>query len=181
MSESKLYWWNVKDHSGERFRIKAEFAHPGSQSVVLMVGEDIVAAFTNWASYYREDVVADAGRIDVPSGSVYRNGPLPKVEPQDEEVATDAEISEHAEERSDDEDDIAKIGIRIGEDGRKWRLLGPDEVVQDGDWVNSKGNPTASSWPLALPPRGGWIKANTAVGRLVKQSNDMQEFIREVK
>jgi hypothetical protein len=181
MSESKLYWWSVKDHSGECFRINAELAYPDRHSLVFMVGEDIVAEFTNWASYYREDVVACTGRIDVPSGSVYRNGPLPKVEPQDEEVATDAEISEHAEERSDDEDDIAKIGIRIGEDGRKWRLLGPDEVVQDGDWVNAKNNRPASSWPLALPPGGGWIRVSHAVGRIVNPSNDRQEFIREVK
>ena len=180
MSESKLYWWNVKDHSGERFRIKAEFAHPGSQSVVLMVGEDIVAAFTNWASYYREDVVADAGRIDVPSGSVYRNGPLPEVEPQDEEVAIDGEIAEHDEEPSSAEEDIAKIGIRIGEDGSKWRLLGPEEVVQAGDYANHKANSPQLSWPLALPPGGGWVHACTTIGNLVKDKPRL-EFVRQVK
>jgi hypothetical protein len=180
MSESKLYWWNVKDHSGERFRIKAEFAHPGSQSVVLMVGEDIVAAFTNWASYYREDVVADAGRIDVPSGSVYRNGPLPKVEPQDEEVAIDGEIAEHDEEPSGDEEDVAKIGIRIGEDGKKWRLLGSEEVVKYGDYANHKANSPQASWPLSLPPGGGWVQASTTIGNLVKDKPRL-EFVRQVK
>jgi hypothetical protein len=180
MSESKLYWWNVKDHSGERFRIKAEFAHPGSQSVVLMVGEDIVAAFTNWASYYREDASVCTGRIDVPGGSVYRNGPLPKVEPQDEEVAIDGEIAEHDEEPSGDEEDVAKIGIRIGEDGKKWRLLGSEEVVKYGDYANHKANSPQASWPLSLPPGGGWVQASTTIGNLVKDKPRL-EFVRQVK
>jgi len=179
MNESKLCWWVVKDHSGERFRIQAELAYPGRESLVLMRDDDIVAEFCNWASYYREDVVVDTGRIDVPSGSVYRNGPLPKVEPQDEEVAVHEDTAEHDEEPSGDEEDVAKIGIRTGEDGRKWRLLGPDEVVQASDWVNATGNPPASSWPLALPPRGCWVQASTTIGNLVKDKPRL-EFVRQV-
>jgi hypothetical protein len=180
MSESKLYWWVVKDHSGDRFQIKAELAYADKGSLVLMAGEDIVAEFCNWESYYREDASVCYGRIDVPGGSVYRNGPLPKVEPQDEEVDVHAEISEPAEEPTDDEEDVVKIGIRIGEDGRKWRRLGPDEVVQDGDWVNHKANPPQASWPLALPPGGGWVHACTTIGNLVKDKPRL-EFVRQVK
>ena len=248
MSESKLYWWSVKDRSGECFRINAELAYPDKGSLVLMAGEDIVAEFTNWASYYREDSSVCYGRIDVPNGSVYPNGPLPKVEPQEdvhqddappepedviekmtggkyrsfstgerimagdlysyELVHTPAEDYDAApaagvadwEEvpigdqeligRSPDEFDRMAFckrvnnpfdDIRVGIDGRRWRLLGPDEVVQDGDWINSKSNPPASSWPLALPPRGGWVPVRHAIGVIVNPSNDTPEFIREVK
>jgi hypothetical protein len=103
---------------------------------------------------------------------------LPKVAPQDEEVAVHAEISEHAEEPSGDEEDVVKIDIRVDEYGRRWRLLGPDEVIQEGDYLNSIFNPVDRRWPRAVPPRGGWISASHRAG---EKAQHPLEFIREVK
>jgi hypothetical protein len=58
--------------------------------------------------------------------------------------------------------------------------LGPDEVVQAGDYVNHKANSPQASWPLALPPGGGWVHACTTIGNLVKDKPRL-EFVRQVK
>lgn len=53
-----------------------------------------------------------------------------------------------------------------------WRLLGDDEIVQEGDWVNSTRNPWSVSdlKQDSLPRLGvGWVSSNGAIGRKVSE------------